>query len=96
MVRGKWESYAVRGNSISRFRDKMKLLKADLKVWNRDVFGCFNTNKKRILKEIEDLDNQDDANDLVDNVREKRMDLLNQLRISIKHQNFQTSINKYN
>ena len=49
MVKDKWESYQVQGNSMSSFKDKLKLLKADIKEWNRNVFGCVESNKKRIL-----------------------------------------------
>jgi len=70
---------------MSRFRDKLKFLKVDLKVWNRDVFGCLVANNKCILKEIEILDNQENEHNLEVNVREKRMDLLSQLRVFNKN-----------
>jgi len=63
------------------FKEKLKFFKFDLKVWNRDVFGCLDTNNKRILKEIEKLDTQDDNCDLKGNARLKRMDLISQLRV---------------
>jgi len=81
MVRSKWCSYAVRGDNITKFRDKLKSLKADLKVWNREVFGHMETEKKRILKEIEDLDVLDDADRLEDHDRMKRLDLIGQVRL---------------
>jgi len=34
-------------------------MKADLKVWNREVFGNLDTTKKKILKDIKLLDIQD-------------------------------------
>jgi len=43
LVQDKWSNYRVQGNNLS-------------KVWNKDVFGCLDTNKKRILKEIEEHD----------------------------------------
>ena len=72
MVKEKWDSYSMQGNYFSRLKDKLKNLKADLKVWNRDVFGCMETNKKKILKEIDDLDTQDDCADLDDCEKQKR------------------------
>jgi len=60
MVKDKWDSYEVQGNSMSILKDKLKLLKADLKEWNRNVFGCVESNKRRILSEIEELDGKDD------------------------------------
>ncbi|XP_068476267.1 uncharacterized protein [Phaseolus vulgaris] len=45
MVKVKWESYQVEGNCISALKEKLKLLKADLKEWNRRVFGCVESEK---------------------------------------------------
>jgi len=56
MVKDKWKSYSVQGSVFMMIKEKMKRLKGDLKVWNRDVFGNIHTIKKRILQEIEDLD----------------------------------------
>ena len=39
-VKEKWGTYSVQGNSISKLKDKLKLLKTDLKEWNKNVFGC--------------------------------------------------------
>ncbi|XP_068475080.1 uncharacterized protein [Phaseolus vulgaris] len=49
MVKDKWESYQVQGYNMSIFKDKLKLLKADIKEWNRNIFGCVESNKRRIL-----------------------------------------------
>jgi len=81
MVGVKWRSYSVQGNNITRFKDKLKLLKADLKIWNRDVFGCMDFSKKRIVKEIEAFDNQDDIISLGENEKLRRLELLSQLRL---------------
>jgi len=59
----------------------VKCLKCDLKVWNRDVFGHLDIEKKRVLKEIEVLNNQDDGIEFGDQVRMKRLDLLGQLKV---------------
>jgi len=80
MLEVKWRSYCVQGNSITRFKEKLKLLKVDLKVWNRDVFGSMGTSKKRIVKEIEDIDNQDDTNSIGEEAMLRRMELISQLR----------------
>ena len=64
---------------MSILKDKMKLLKADLKVWNRNTFGCLETSKKRIVLEIEELDAKDD-NDALDGIGNlRRMELVSQL-----------------
>ena len=79
MVKGKWESYQVEGNSIFALKEKLKLLKADLKVWNRSVFGCVESDKRRIEMEIENLDGEDDIDTLEDEGRLRRLELLSQL-----------------
>ncbi|XP_068492295.1 uncharacterized protein [Phaseolus vulgaris] len=43
MVKNNWNSYSVQGNALVRFKEKLKCLKEDLKVWNMDVFGNINT-----------------------------------------------------
>lgn len=68
-MENKWNSYYVQGNGMTNIKDKLKYLKVDLKVWNRDVFGHLETNKKRIMKEIEELDIQDDYSNLERNAR---------------------------
>ena len=80
-VQEKWGSYNTQGNNMSSFKEKLKFLKADLKVWNRNVFGCLQTSQRQILKEIENLDTKDDNEDLEEHDRLKRMELLSQLRL---------------
>jgi len=43
------------------FKEKLKKLKSDLKVWNRDVFGDVNLKGEILKKKIEDFDARDDA-----------------------------------
>jgi len=81
LVKEKWNSYNVQGDDTRRFKEKLKLLKADLKIWNKEVFGHLETTKSRILKDIEDLDNKDDDNMLEDMDRLERLDLMRQLRV---------------
>jgi len=59
LVEEKWKSYLGQGNVIRRLKDKFKLLKADLKVWNKEVFGNLNTVKESILQDIENIDCQE-------------------------------------
>ena len=44
------------------------------------MFGCMQTNQKRILKEVEDLDIKDDRDALEESGRLRRMELLSNLR----------------
>ena len=80
MVKEKWQSYSVQGNEILKIKEKLKLLKGDLKIWNRDVYGNLHTAKRNILREIEALDNQDFEGDAVGSVSLVRMDLTSRLR----------------
>ena len=57
------------------FKEKLKLLKIDMKLWNKDVLGNLDTTKKRILQEIEDLDCQDCNRVLMESERLKIMEL---------------------
>lgn len=36
---GKWGSYEINGWGGYVLKEKLKCLKGDLKVWNKDVFG---------------------------------------------------------
>jgi len=38
-VSNRWNSFSIQGNNISKLKDKLKMFKFDLKVWNREVFG---------------------------------------------------------
>ena len=80
MVMAKWNSYSIQGSGFVRLKEKLKCLKGDLKVWNRDVFGNIQTSKKRIVMEIEELDCQDCIGGLVERDRLKRIELVNAMR----------------
>jgi len=81
LVQNKWSQYRVHGNNVSNLKDKLKILKADFRVWNKEVFGCLETNKTRILKEIEELDICDTNNDLEEPDKLRRYELVSQLRM---------------
>jgi len=81
LVKEKWNSYCVQGNGISSLKDKLKLLKTDLKDWNTNVFGNMDLNKRMILKEIEELDVKDNDIDLEENDKLRRLELISQLRV---------------
>ena len=80
MVKEKWNSYPVQGSAFEKFKEKLKCLKGDLKVWNKDVFGDINTSKKRTLQEIEIFDCQDCSGILTEADRLKRSVLVTRLR----------------
>ena len=45
MVKGRWTSNSVQGSGFMKVKEKLKHLKGDLKVWNRNVFGNIETIK---------------------------------------------------
>ena len=78
LVKGKWNSYEVQGNGISKVKDKLKFLKGDLKEWNKYVFGNLEENKRMIMKEIEKLDVKDTNCDLLEDEKLRRMEFFSQ------------------
>jgi len=80
MVKEKWLSYPIKGNALVNVKEKLKSLKGDLKIWNKEVFGNVYTRKKEILHEIEELDCMDCLNDLNEGDRLKRVALVNRLK----------------
>jgi len=56
MVEEEWRSYEGQGSVLNVLKDKLKLLKVDLKIWNKDVFGNLNSSKQSLLQDMENLD----------------------------------------
>jgi len=79
MVEDKWGSFGGHGNVIKVLKEKFKLLKADLKVWNKDVFGNLDYTKQSILQDIEFLDCEDSHGGLDESQRKLRSDLTRRL-----------------
>ncbi|XP_068476956.1 uncharacterized protein [Phaseolus vulgaris] len=80
MVKDKWQSYSIQGNGFIICKEKLKLLKLDLKSWNRDVFGNLETSKRRILQEMEALDSHDCSGGLTESERLRRLELASSLK----------------
>ena len=55
------------------FKEKLKKLKVDLKVWNKEVFGNVNSVGTILQKRISVLDARDDEDDLDKVMREERI-----------------------
>jgi len=58
------------------FKEILKKLKADLKVWNREVFGDVNRISEGLQKRINELEARDDESGLDESEREERKSLL--------------------
>jgi len=75
-VKDKLGSYLVQGNEIFVLKEKLKMLKSDLKGWNKDVFGYIDKLKVDILNKIQELDRRDDEDELDENKIRERRELL--------------------
>ena len=71
-VWSKWHSYKVQGGGMFVFKEKLKKLKIDLKIGNREVFGFVNLARDKMLKKLQELDERDDESDLDEHGREER------------------------
>ncbi|KAL7179908.1 hypothetical protein ACSBR1_043165 [Camellia fascicularis] len=56
VVRGWWTSYVVTGSPSCRLAQKLKLLKGDLKRWNKEVFGRLEVQKAEVMALLHSLD----------------------------------------
>jgi hypothetical protein len=51
-----WESYVFEGSPSFVFSQKLRALKQDLKMWNKEVFGDVGGRKSVLMEEIQKLD----------------------------------------
>lgn len=63
-VESTWKSYQVQGWGGFVIKEKLKLLKEDLKKWNHEVFGNIDKKIGELKNEIRDLDIEDEAQGL--------------------------------
>ncbi|KAL8498962.1 hypothetical protein ACS0TY_022066 [Phlomoides rotata] len=57
----KWKIYSIEGWAAYRHKEKLKLLKKDLRDWNKAIFGDMDYNIDMKKEEIEVFDRIDDA-----------------------------------
>ena len=55
-VKGWWTGYSFIGSPSFVLANKLKALKEDLKIWNREVFGDVRDKKNSVMGEVLDLD----------------------------------------
>ena len=53
LIGGWWQGIVVRGSLNYRLTVKLKRLKQNLKIWNREVFGSLERNKAEVLQQVE-------------------------------------------
>lgn len=54
-----WSSYIVEGIPSYRLNIKMKMLKKDLRVWNKELFGSVKVKMSEIMNEVRELERVD-------------------------------------
>jgi len=54
------------------FKEKLKKLKAYLRIWNKEVFCYVKLEGVKMLKKVQELDARDDESDLDEQGREDR------------------------
>lgn len=55
-MKDEWASFEVTGNPSFKLARKLRLLKEQLKIWNREVFGNINIKVQQALEEVRILD----------------------------------------
>lgn len=85
----KWNSFDVQGWSGFVIKEKVKLLKSELKHWKDEVFGCLDKKIEDKKSEIEELDLVDDVFGLDLAKTEKRASLLGELTQDISRRDAQ-------
>ena len=53
LIGGWWQGIVVRGSPSYRLAVKLKGLKQNLKIWNKEVFGSLERNKAEALQQVE-------------------------------------------
>uniref|UniRef100_A0A2N9EXD0 Reverse transcriptase domain-containing protein n=1 Tax=Fagus sylvatica TaxID=28930 RepID=A0A2N9EXD0_FAGSY len=69
-----WESYLFEGSPGHILSKKLKALKADLRQWNKDVFGDVGVRKGELMREIQQLDALEESRTLSVEERTSRED----------------------
>ncbi|GFY91209.1 hypothetical protein Acr_07g0014050 [Actinidia rufa] len=75
LVRKWWEGYEVLGSPSHRLAWKLRLLKEDLKRWNREVFGRVETSLATLTEELQALESKIHFPGLSDVERDRMVEL---------------------
>jgi len=71
-VKKSWDKHNVEGNEIWSLKEKLKSLKQELRMWNKDTFGYVSSTKETIMLTISELDKKDEELGLDEEERIKR------------------------
>jgi len=80
VVKEAWDNTPVRSNALEDIKNKFKRVKCEIKQWYSVVNSSARMKKKELVAQIEELDNCDDEDDLREEEKILRGDLLSQLR----------------
>jgi hypothetical protein len=58
-MRGWWTSYPLFGTPSYVLTNKLKALKEDLKIWNKEIFGEVGSKKNLLLGELTAMDEKE-------------------------------------
>lgn len=74
-----WTNAEIQGSSLDRWQCKIRLLRAKLKGWNRDMNAWYRDLKKHILMQLDDIDKYCEVHGLTADMRQNQKDLRAQL-----------------
>ena len=66
LIEGWWQGIVVRGRPSYRLAAKLKGLKQNLKIWNKEVFGRLEKNKAEALQQVERWDLAEEERNLTE------------------------------
>ncbi|GFZ18132.1 hypothetical protein Acr_26g0014010 [Actinidia rufa] len=71
LVKKWWEGYEVHGSPSYRLARKLRALKEDLKMWNREVFGWVEIRLATLTEELQNLEYKDQSSGLFEEERDR-------------------------
>lgn len=74
-VRAKWSSYQIFGKAAYVLKEKLKMLKSDLKDWNKQVFGNLDSNIATTTAALNSLDLEAEIRNLLPEEEQQRRSL---------------------
>ncbi|GKV12444.1 hypothetical protein SLEP1_g23583 [Rubroshorea leprosula] len=79
-VKEKWNSFEVRGWGGFRLKEKLKMLKKDLRIWNKEVFGVIETRIEEAKEAIKLIDEKNDMGQISELEKNERASNFRQLQ----------------
>ena len=66
LMRSWWQRMSISGRAIYKLATKLKVIKHNLKIWNREVFGSLESNKLVALQQVEYWDQMENERRLTE------------------------------